>query len=656
MTSFPYRLSYNDAMLAPETNLGAYRLIARIGAGGMGEVWKAEDTRLGRIVAIKILPAAVASDADAIARMRREARTAAQLYHPNIAMIHSFEQDGDQLFIVMEFVDGHPLSAILKRGAMAEAEICRIGRGVADALAEAHAKGIVHRDIKPDNVIVSGNRVKVLDFGIAKQVGVSAADPSAPATFMTQQGMILGTIQYMSPEQALGKQVDGRTDIFSLGVMLYEAATGRLPFRGETVTETMTQIIRDEPEDPQRVNARLSTGLAGIIRRCMAKKREDRFESAEQVAAALEAQLGKASTAPYTQAMTSTVAQTAAMEPTVARVAASTEVTAQRAAAGVPTVPRTAAEPTVMTTARPAAPAPPAKKKPGIWAVVVIVLLFAGIAAAVIVGRRGQTATPAPPPVATNTAPPAKPVPVAPPAANVTVTATPQIVEKDGTVTGERGTTSGEQGAKTGERGTASGGQGVKTSERTTASGAQGVPYATPSLSDQRPTTSDQRTTSGDPRPTTTEQRAANSEQRTATSDLDDLYASAMATLGDGDARDARKTLHRILEQDSHYARAHFRMGEIALLNRNLEPARTELELALGDANRLDERERALTRLGLALASRTREEAQRYARSINDRWPDDPDLQRMVQTFPGMFFGTGLNERQIERGRRFRPH
>jgi Tfp pilus assembly protein PilF len=129
-----------------------------------------------------------------------------------------------------------------------------------------------------------------------------------------------------------------------------------------------------------------------------------------------------------------------------------------------------------------------------------------------------------------------------------------------------------------------------------------------------------------------------------------------MATLGDGDARDARKTLQRILEQDSHYARAHFRMGEIALLNHKLEPARTELELAQEDANRLDDRERALTKLGIAVSLRSREESQRYAQEIKDHWPGDPDLERIVRAFPGMFLGSGLNERRIERGRRFRPH
>src|SRR5205823_54415 len=192
-------------MAAPDQLLGTYRLIEKIGAGGMGEVWKAEDTRLGRTVAIKILPQAVTADTEAIARMRREARTAAQLYHANIATIHSFEEAEGRIFIVMEYVAGEPLTHLIRRGPMNEADVCRIGRGVADALAEAHEKGIVHRDIKPDNIIVNGNRVKVLDFGIAKRVGVETTTPDSPTGFVTQQGMILGTINYMSPEQALGK-------------------------------------------------------------------------------------------------------------------------------------------------------------------------------------------------------------------------------------------------------------------------------------------------------------------------------------------------------------------------------------------------------------------------------------------------------------------
>jgi serine/threonine protein kinase len=268
------------------TLLGIYRLIEPIGAGGMGEVWKAEDTRLGRTVAVKILPLAIASDPEAIARMRREARTAAQLNHPNIAHIYAFEEDGERLFIVMELVEGQPLSRLIERGPLPEADVARIGRGVAEGLAEAHAKGVVHRDIKPDNIMVAGNRTKVLDFGIAKQFG-EGSKPNDPTAFITQAGMILGTIQYMSPEQALGQPLDNRTDIFSLGVVLYQAVSGRLPFKGATINETMTQIVRDDPPPLTSV----SPLLANIIARCLQKKREDRYANAGDVAAALEAKV-----------------------------------------------------------------------------------------------------------------------------------------------------------------------------------------------------------------------------------------------------------------------------------------------------------------------------------------------------------------------------
>jgi hypothetical protein len=281
-------------MLQPESHLGVYRLIGPLGSGGMGEVWKAEDTRLGRIVAVKVLPTALAADADAIGRLRREARTAAQLNHPNIAMIHAFEEAQGRLFIAMEYVEGEPLTSLIRRGPLSEGEVCRIGRNIADALADAHAKDIVHRDIKPDNVIVNGARVKVLDFGIAKRVGPeSLVGDNDPTAFRTQTGMIIGTVTYMSPEQALGRPVDARTDIFSLGVLLYQMATGRLPFYGQSPTETIMQIVRDEPSS---LRGAVSPALEGIIRRCLQKNPADRFPTARALATALETRAESAPT------------------------------------------------------------------------------------------------------------------------------------------------------------------------------------------------------------------------------------------------------------------------------------------------------------------------------------------------------------------------
>ncbi|HVT02405.1 MAG TPA: protein kinase [Thermoanaerobaculia bacterium] len=269
--------------------LGPYRLIEKIGAGGMGEVWKAEDPRLRRLVAIKILPHAVSDNAESKARLVREARTAAQLYHPNIATIHSIEEDGERSFIVMEFVQGISLGAMLHQGTLTESEVVLIARQVADALEEAHSKSIVHRDIKPDNIVVNNDRVKVLDFGIAKQSGFQGAAAVAnPTGIVTEAGIILGTIQYMSPEQALGRPLDGRSDIFSLGVVMYQCLTGLLPFAGETVTDTLTQIIRDSPRDIVTLIPTVSPAVAGVIRKCMAKNRDDRYGSARLLSQELE--------------------------------------------------------------------------------------------------------------------------------------------------------------------------------------------------------------------------------------------------------------------------------------------------------------------------------------------------------------------------------
>jgi len=558
-------------MLAPDQHLGPYRLISRVGVGGMGEVWRAEDTRLGRTVAIKVLPPSVLADAEAIARLKREARTAAQLYHPSIATIHSIEQDGDHLFIVEEFVEGESLTRVIKRGGLSESEVCRIGRAVADALAEAHAKGIVHRDIKPDNIIVAGNRVKVLDFGIAKQVGVVGAPSSeTPTAFVTQQGMIVGTIHYMSPEQALGKTIEGRTDVFSLGVVLYEMTTGRRPFGGETITETMTQIIRDEPAEPVSVNPGISPAMNEIIQRCLRKNASERFTAAELVTA-LDAQIGRAQTAPYTNANAVTAA--------------------------TPTL--LTATPTLLTGSQLKTVQESPLRRRGAWLgevpFIAIIIAMAAIGAWYWYTHRAA-------PVASVAAP--KPVPPASQPASTTsvsVTAPPAVIEE----------------------------------QKPVATSAAPEPKHTQPATT---TTEDVASTPPEPQPAANEPKA------------DTLYATAMSEILSGDAQQARKTLHRVLRQDPHYAKAHFRMGEIALLNRNLFPAAEELNLALADSARLDAREQQLARLGVALAVRNRPDIQRLAAEIWQQWPDDPDLNRMRETFPGMFI-----EFPRERGRRRRP-
>ena len=266
-------------------HLGSYRLLDRLGAGGMGEVWRAEDTKLLREVAIKILPAQLAQDPEWKSRFLREARTIAQLNHPNIATIYGIEETKDALFIAMELVRGESVSTMISRGPLMPMDAVRVAVHVADGLSEAHAKGIIHRDIKPDNVIVSPRHVKVLDFGIAKQIG-GANDPS-----LTQGGMVMGTPHYLSPEQALGKPVDARTDIFSLGVVLYEMLSGTKPFTGEAITEVMLKIVMSEAQDIAVTAVGVTPKLADIVRRCMAKEPDKRFETCDELREQLAASL-----------------------------------------------------------------------------------------------------------------------------------------------------------------------------------------------------------------------------------------------------------------------------------------------------------------------------------------------------------------------------
>jgi CheY-like chemotaxis protein len=300
--------------------LGAFRLLRLLGSGGMGEVWLAEDTRLLRMVAIKILPRHIAMDPEARARLVREAQLAAKLNHPSIATVHSIEEHAGCLCLAMEFVDGKPLAAAVHRRELSDYETVRIARDIAEALAEAHAQGVVHRDIKPDNVMIAGKRVKVLDFGIAKQIG-----DSARGQFQTEDGMVIGTIEYMSPEQALGKPIDARTDIFSLGVVLYQALTGALPFNGSTPTEMLLGICRDEPKPFMSARPDLPNELGALVTRCLEKDRERRFGSASELAEALEGVLPRLARvpAPATPTMVLSVAARIAEEKPEPKVVAS---------------------------------------------------------------------------------------------------------------------------------------------------------------------------------------------------------------------------------------------------------------------------------------------------------------------------------------------
>ncbi len=271
------------------SKLTHFEIIEKLGEGGMGEVWLATDTRLGRTVALKILPPSRSESEDRRRRFEDEARAASALNHPGIAQIYDVGEADGIHFIVMEHIEGNGLDEMMAGKILPAKETVDLGVQLAEALAAAHAQGVTHRDIKPSNLMVGPDgRLKVLDFGLAKlQPGIGGESEGTTQT-MTQPGVVMGTIQYMSPEQALGKDADHRSDLFSAGVVLYEMVTGRLPFKGATPTETITEIVRSEPVPISEISPVSPPELERIIRKCMEKDAGRRYQNASDLAVDLD--------------------------------------------------------------------------------------------------------------------------------------------------------------------------------------------------------------------------------------------------------------------------------------------------------------------------------------------------------------------------------
>ncbi|MDQ3748717.1 MAG: serine/threonine protein kinase, partial [Acidobacteriota bacterium] len=265
--------------------LGHYQILEKLGEGGMGEVYLAEDTKLGRRVALKLLPSSATANADNLRRFEQEARAASRLNHPNIAHIYEIGESEGIHYIAMEYVEGVSLDEKIAGKPLPISEIVQIGAQIADALDEAHSQGITHRDIKSQNVMITKRgRVKVLDFGLAKiSRKVEETESEAATQVKTNPGVVMGTVNYMSPEQALGRETDARTDIWSLGIVLYEMATGRLPFAGESITETIDKITHSHPEAIARFNYDIPPELEVIIKKALRKNREERYQSAHDI-------------------------------------------------------------------------------------------------------------------------------------------------------------------------------------------------------------------------------------------------------------------------------------------------------------------------------------------------------------------------------------
>src|SRR5450755_3446767 len=294
--------------LVSGTKLGPYEILGPLGAGGMGEVYRARDTRLERPVAIKILPAQFTADPVSRQRFEREAKTISSLNHPHICVLYDIGHQEGIDYIVMECVEGETLAKRLEKGPLPLEQTLKYGAQIAEALDKAHRNGIVHRDLKPGNIMLTATGAKLLDFGLAKDAAPLAdlatlTGAAMPASPLTQQGTIVGTFQYMSPEQVEGKEVDGRSDIFSLGAVLYEMTTGKRAFEGKTQLSVASAILEREPAPIREAKPVTPPALEHVIQRCLAKDPEERWQASRDLAMELNwiAKSGSQTEAPAIQ-------------------------------------------------------------------------------------------------------------------------------------------------------------------------------------------------------------------------------------------------------------------------------------------------------------------------------------------------------------------
>src|SRR5271156_6072058 len=277
--------------LTPGTKLGPYEIVSLLGAGGMGEVYRARDSRLRREVAIKVLPSELSLDSDRMRRFEQEALATAALNHPNILAVFDIGTSEGSPYVVSELLEGETLRDRLRSGSIPVRKALDYALQIAHGLAAAHEKGIIHRDLKPENLFVTKDgRVKILDFGLAKLTQAeSGAHTSMPtATHGTEAGMVLGTAGYMSPEQVRGMAVDARSDIFSFGAILYEMLSGKRAFHRDTAADTMSAILREDPPELNETNRNVSPALERMVQHCLEKNSEQRFHSASDIAFDLE--------------------------------------------------------------------------------------------------------------------------------------------------------------------------------------------------------------------------------------------------------------------------------------------------------------------------------------------------------------------------------